>query len=103
MHMHQPWPVRGKMCACAFTTPARIDMTHHISALIKHISFNTLRGHPFNRDLLLTPSPAAFRTIVVKTVHVLSQSKIGHFYDTISINPSSNRGAIHMIYIKMLD
>ena len=94
------------MCTCAFTTdyrPVRIDMTHHISALIKHVSFNTLRGHPFNGNLLLTPSTTALMTIVVETVHVLSQSKIGHFYDTISINPSSNRGAIHMIYIKMLD
>ena len=65
-----------------------VFLTHHISALIINVCFNTLESHPLDRDLLLSSSLSFLLAVVVGVVHVFCQPKICYFDDAIIINPT---------------
>ena len=64
-----------------------VFLTHHISALIKNVCFDTLESHPLDRDLLLSSSLTFLLAVVVGAVHVFCQSEISYFNNAIFVNP----------------
>ena len=63
--------------------------THYIRGLIKNICFNALWWHPLDGEFLLIPTLSALGAKIVIAVHVLCQSKVRDFNDTVPINPAT--------------
>ena len=73
------------------TIPHRYSDTmfspHHISLLIIYVILNALWSHPPNWNSSLSSFLTLLLTIVVSIIHILCQSKVSHFDNTLPVNP----------------